>query len=52
MDIKNPQRLIRALEVCRTTGKTYSSFRKNKAKKRDFNIIKIGLFADKEILHK
>ncbi len=51
MDIKNPQRLIRALEVCRTTGKTYSSFRKNKAKKRDFNIIKIGLFADKEIIH-
>ena len=51
MDIKNPQRLIRALEVCRKTGKTYSSFRKNKAKKRDFNIIKIGLFADKEIIH-
>lgn len=51
MDIKNPQRLIRALEVCRSTGKTYSSFRKNKAKKRDFNINKIGLYADKEIIH-
>ena len=51
MDIKNPQRLIRALEVCRITGKTYSSFRNNKPKKRAFNIIKIGLFADKEVLH-
>ena len=51
MDIKNPQRLIRALEVCRITGKTYSSFRNSQPKKRNFNILKIGLFADKEVLH-
>jgi tRNA dimethylallyltransferase len=51
MDIKNPQRLIRALEVCRITGETYSSFRNNKPKNRAFNIIKIGLFADKDVLH-
>ena len=51
MNIKNPQRLIRAIEVCRITGKTYSSFRKNTVKKRDFNIIKIGLNADREVVY-
>jgi len=51
MNIKNPQRLIRAIEVCRITGKTYSSFRKNTVKIRDFNIIKIGLNAEKEIVY-
>ncbi|MFL2570818.1 MAG: tRNA (adenosine(37)-N6)-dimethylallyltransferase MiaA [Parvicellaceae bacterium] len=51
MDTQNPQRLIRALEVCRFSGKSYSSFRNNKDKKRSFNIIKIGLFNEREILH-
>ena len=51
MNTKNPQRLIRAIEVCRITGKTYSSFRKNTVKKRDFNIIKIGLNADREVVY-
>ena len=51
MNIKNPQRLIRAIEVCRITGKTYSSFRRNTVKKRDFNIIKIGLNADREVVY-
>ena len=50
MDTQNPQRLIRALEVCRISGKSYSSFRNNKDKKRPFNIIKIGLFNEKDIL--
>jgi len=43
VDKSNPQRLIRALEVCLSTGKTYSSFRKKKKKERDFTIIKIAL---------
>jgi len=43
VDVNNPQRIIRALEVCIGTGKTFSSFRDNKSKKRDFNTIKIGL---------
>ncbi|MEO6882451.1 MAG: tRNA (adenosine(37)-N6)-dimethylallyltransferase MiaA [Bacteroidia bacterium] len=43
MDTANPQRLIRALEVCLSTGKTYSSFRKKKKKERDFKIVKIAL---------
>lgn len=48
---KNPQRLVRALEVFRTSSKPYSSFRKKQPKKRDFNIIKIGLNTDREIVY-
>ena len=51
MNTKNPQRLVRAIEVCRITGKTYSSFRKNTVKQRDFKIIKIGLNADREAVY-
>lgn len=50
-NVKNPQRLIRALEVCRATGKTYTSFRKNQPKKRDFTTIKIGLTAEREDIY-
>lgn len=49
--IDNPQRLIRALEICIGSGKTYNSF-KNKPKiPRNFNTIKIGLQADRTILY-
>ena len=51
MDIKNPQRLIRALEVFRYTGKTYSSFRSNPNKHREFGIIKIGLNANRSMIY-
>lgn len=50
-NIKNPQRLIRALEVCRLTGKTYTSFRTHSTKKRNFEIIKIGLNTEREIVY-
>ena len=43
VDIQNSHRIIRALEICRGTGKTFSSFRKNDLKSRYFNVIKIGL---------
>ena len=43
VDINNPQRLIRALEVYESTGKPFSAYRTKTAKKRDFNIIKIAL---------
>lgn len=43
MDVNNPNRLLRALEVCNTTGKTFTEQRLNSKKERDFNIIKIGL---------
>ena len=43
VDINNPNRLLRALEVCHSTGKKFSEQRLNSSKKRDFQIIKIGL---------
>lgn len=47
MDVQNPQRLIRALEVCRASGKPYSSFLQKKEKQRDFTSVQIGLTADR-----
>jgi tRNA dimethylallyltransferase len=52
VDLKNPQRIMRAIEVYKITGCPFSSFRKNKAVERDFNIIKIGINIDRSILHK
>ena len=49
-EIKNPQRLMRALEVKESTGQSILSFRKGKKAKRDFNIIKIALELPKEEL--
>ncbi|MDR2065626.1 MAG: tRNA (adenosine(37)-N6)-dimethylallyltransferase MiaA [Prevotellaceae bacterium] len=43
IDIKNPQRVMRALEVCLTSGKPYSKLKRNFAKTRNFDILKIGL---------
>ncbi|CAN5518726.1 tRNA (adenosine(37)-N6)-dimethylallyltransferase MiaA [soil metagenome] len=51
VDLQNPQRMSRALEVCLTTGEPYSSLRKGTIKKRDFNIIKIGLNTSREVLY-
>lgn len=50
-EIKNPQRLMRALEVKLSTGRSILLFQTQKKKKRDFNIIKIGLQLPKEQLH-
>lgn len=50
-DIKNPKRVLHALEVCYMTGKTFTSFRTRTAKKRAFNIIKIGLRRDRGELY-
>jgi tRNA dimethylallyltransferase len=43
VDLKNHKRIIRALEICETTGRPYSSFLKKQKRERDFGIIKIGL---------
>jgi len=51
MDIQNPQRVIRALEVCESTGEAFSSFRKQALQKRPFRIITIGLTMDREKLY-
>jgi tRNA dimethylallyltransferase len=51
VDISNPARLIRAIEVCIVTGMPYSKLRKSFNKVRDFNIIKIGLNRTREDLY-
>ena len=51
VDLKNPKRVIHALEVCIMTGKPYSFFRTNKVKQRPFEIIKIGLTRPREELY-
>ena len=50
VDKYNPRRLQRAVEVCYQTGLPYSSFRNNTAKPRDFKIIKVALFWDRNEL--
>ena len=51
VDRDNPKRLMRAIEVCITTGKTYTSLRLSNPKPRNFNIVKIGLFTDREVMY-
>lgn len=51
VDLKNPKRVIHALEICYMTGKTYTSFRTGKKKQRPFDIIKIGLCREREELY-
>ena len=51
-DLNNPHRLIRAIEVCITTGKKYSDLRTSKVNKRPFNIIKLGLEEDRDIVYR
>lgn len=52
VDIANPKRVLRALEVCISTGRPYSELRKKKPKDRDFEVIMIGLTREKEDLDK
>lgn len=51
VDLKNPKRVIHALEICYMTGKTYTSFRTREIKKRPFRIIRIGLTREREELY-
>lgn len=51
VDLKNPKRILHALEICYQTGKTYTSFRTNTRKKRPFRVVKIGLNRDREELY-
>lgn len=51
VDRNNPRRVVHALEICKQTGRTYSSFRTNTAKERPFNILKIGLDRPREELY-
>lgn len=51
VDLQNPQRIIRALEVYRSTGKPFSSFRKSTINKRPFDTLKIGLDLPRAVLY-
>lgn len=49
--LDNPHRIMRALEICIGSGKTYSEFKNKPKEPRNFNAIKIGLTADREIIY-
>ena len=51
IDIQNPQRVIRALEVCIGTNEKFSSYKRKNDVHRNFTPIKIGLNLSKEQLH-
>ena len=51
VDLKNPARIVHALEICLMTGASYSSFRTLPRKERPFSMIKIGLDCDRAELH-
>ncbi len=50
MDVQNPQRVIRALEVCISSGRPFSSFHSSNRTQRPFRIVKIGLELPREEL--
>jgi tRNA dimethylallyltransferase len=50
VDQNNPNRLMRAIEVCLITGKPYSQLRKGQIKTRPFSVLKIALNRDREEL--
>ena len=51
VDLNNPKRVLRAVEVCLQTGKKYSALRSKPDVKRPFHIIKTGLELPREILN-
>lgn len=51
VDLQNPQRLIRALEVFESNGSPYSSFRTASERQRPFRILKVGLSLPRELLY-
>ncbi len=51
IDLKNKNRLFRAVEVCLQTGQPYSTFLKRQRKSRPFNILKIALNTDRDDLY-
>ncbi|AWX46362.1 tRNA dimethylallyltransferase [Flagellimonas maritima] len=51
VDIDNPHRVIRALEVCMTANKPYSSFLNQKKEQRNFNSVYVGINADRTTIY-
>ena len=50
MDVNNPQRVVRALEVCLSTGAPFSSFHKEQEKERPWRVVSIGLRPERALL--
>ena len=50
-DIRNPKRVVHALEICYMTGRSYTSFRVRRKAHRPFRIIKVGLQREREELY-
>lgn len=51
VDTQNPQRMIRALEVCLASGKPYSSFLHKNTPQRTFQTLTIGLTSDRDTVY-
>ncbi|WP_086478065.1 tRNA (adenosine(37)-N6)-dimethylallyltransferase MiaA [Arenibacter amylolyticus] len=51
VDLNNPHRLIRALEICIGSGQPYSSFLNKEKEPRSFRTITLGIEADRTILY-
>lgn len=51
IDLSNGARVMRAIEVCRLSGRPFSSFKMEAPKKRDFEIEKIGISRSREELY-
>jgi len=51
IDLNNSNRLMRAIEVCLITGTPYSTLRKGTIKKRPFEIIRVGLEKERELIY-
>ncbi len=51
VDLQNPQRIIRALEVFSSSGKPFSSYLTNTKKQRPFKIIKMGINPERAVLY-
>ncbi|AQS93025.1 tRNA (adenosine(37)-N6)-dimethylallyltransferase MiaA [Polaribacter sp. BM10] len=51
IEIENPHRIMRALEICIGTGTPYSTFKNKPKKPRNFKSIKVGLNAERELIY-
>ncbi len=51
VDIYNPQRIIRALEVCISAGQPFSAYRTHAANERPFEVLTIGLNTERSQLY-
>ena len=51
VDKQNPRRILHALEICKMSGRTYTSFRTGRKRERPFRVIKVGLMRPREELY-